>query len=44
MSVAGRAAFLDRYTLTKAATAYDEVLSSLSIGGPGRFTQRTAVR
>lgn len=44
MSEAGRAAFLDRYTLTKAATAYDEVLSSLSNGGPGRFTQRTAVR
>jgi len=34
MSEAGRAAFLEKYTLAKAAAAYDAVLSSLSNGGP----------
>jgi glycosyltransferase involved in cell wall biosynthesis len=34
MSDAGRTAFLERYTLAKAAAAYDAVLSSLSNGGP----------
>lgn len=33
MSEAGRAAFLEKYTLAKAAAAYDTVLSSLSDGG-----------
>jgi glycosyltransferase involved in cell wall biosynthesis len=34
MAEAGRAAFLEKYTLSKAAAAYDAVLSSLSDGGP----------
>ena len=40
MSDAGRTVFLDRYTLAKAAAAYDEVLMSLSNGGPRRIPVR----
>ena len=38
MADAGRAAFLEKYTLAKAAAAYDAVLSSLSDGGPKRIS------
>jgi glycosyltransferase involved in cell wall biosynthesis len=38
MADAGRAAFLEKYTLAKAAAAYDAVLSSLSDGGPRRIS------
>ena len=37
MSEAGRKAFLEKYTLAKAAAAYDAVLSSLSSGEPRRI-------
>jgi glycosyltransferase involved in cell wall biosynthesis len=42
MSDAGRAAFLEKYTLAKAAAAYDAVLSSLSNGGPRSIAGRQA--
>jgi colanic acid biosynthesis glycosyl transferase WcaI len=38
MSAAARTAFLERYTLAKAAAAYDAVLSSLANGGPRHLT------
>lgn len=42
MSDAGRTVFLEKYTLTKAAAAYDAVLSSLSNGGPRPITVQKA--
>lgn len=42
MSDAGRTVFLEKYTLTKAAAAYDAVPSSLSNGGPRPITVQKA--
>jgi hypothetical protein len=42
MGDAGRAAFLEKYTLSKAAAAYDAVLSSLTDDGPSRIAARAA--
>ena len=42
MADAGRSAFLEKYTLSKAAAAYDQVLSSLSNRRPRTITVPTA--